>query len=838
VPSLSASVAIALAVGLALGVSSDARLNFILTIVLAGAWAIALVTYRHGHARTFLAAVHVLVAGAGVVLGVHAVDAAEMPPLRRLLERSGDDEPIVVEGRLREDAFAGSSGIVLPLDVERVLVAGAFISAPGGVSISVVGEPSTSRVMEWSAGRVVRVPATLRRPARYLNDGLENQERAMARRGVCLVGSVKSAQLVEVLAAGWWWEETAAAIRGRTRQALARHLGRDALPSSVLGTAILLGDRAGLSADLERRLQEAGTYHVIAISGGNIAILAGLVLGALAVAGIRGPVACSIGIVVLATYCLVAASGASVWRATLMAVLYLAVRLIDHRTSAVNALSLTAAIILLTHPLAIVDVGLWLTFGATAALMTGASLLWMHPRGNALSIGTPAGRTIRAIALVLVATMCVELVLAPVGAYVFQRVTVAGLLLNLIAIPAMTLVQLASMALVTCDVLHLNRTATWFAQWVHIGTALLIGSTRLIDYVPWLTWRVPSPSAALLPVYYVSLVAAVASRRYWAASPWRVAPAIVAGSLLLWIVCAPAARIRAHGDGQLHLTLLDVGQGDAMLVTFPNGRTLLLDTGGVSPASEFDIGDRVIGPSLRARGLLSLDYLAVTHGDPDHIGGARAIVRDFAPREIWWGVPVANHLLTAQLRSDADASRLAWRTLQRGDRLDIGGVEVRTLHPPPPDWERQRVRNDDSLVFELRFGQVSLLLTGDIGRDVEAALLPTLDPLPVVVLKVPHHGSATSSSAAFLDRLRPRLALIGVGRQNHYGHPVSAVLGRLHDAGAEILRTDLHGQIDVVTDGATLRVSTKSTKDTKDTKSTKDTKDTKDTRTFVYLSRD
>jgi competence protein ComEC len=129
-------------------------------------------------------------------------------------------------------------------------------------------------------------------------------------------------------------------------------------------------------------------------------------------------------------------------------------------------------------------------------------------------------------------------------------------------------------------------------------------------------------------------------------------------------------------------------------------------------------------------------------------------------------------------------------------------------HPPPPDWERQRVRNDDSLVMELRFGDVSMLLAGDIGHDVEQSLLPLLDPRPLVVLKVPHHGSATSSSASFLERLHPAIALIGVGRANSYGHPVRAVIDRLHTAGARVFRTDRDGQIDVATDGHSLYVET------------------------------
>jgi competence protein ComEC len=257
--------------------------------------------------------------------------------------------------------------------------------------------------------------------------------------------------------------------------------------------------------------------------------------------------------------------------------------------------------------------------------------------------------------------------------------------------------------------------------------------------------------------------------------------------------------------------MIDVGQGDAMLVTLPNGRTLLVDTGGVSTRGDFDIGERVIGPALRARGVARLDYLAITHGDPDHIGGAAAIVRDFSPAEIWYGTFVNNHEPTERLQHAAIRSRAAWRWLQRGDRIDLGGVELRVHHPAAPDWERQRVRNDDSLVMELRFGGVSALLTGDIGRDVERMLLPSLDLLPTVILKSPHHGSGTSSSEAFIDAITPAVVVIGVGRANPFRHPLPEVLDRYRAAGARVLRTDRDGQIDITTDGRRLSVATKNT---------------------------
>jgi competence protein ComEC len=251
-----------------------------------------------------------------------------------------------------------------------------------------------------------------------------------------------------------------------------------------------------------------------------------------------------------------------------------------------------------------------------------------------------------------------------------------------------------------------------------------------------------------------------------------------------------------------------VGQGDAALVTFPNGRTALVDAGAISPTGTFDVGERVLGPALRARGLGRLDYLIVTHGDADHIGGAASIVRDFRPAEVWVGVPVAGETLEQRLVAQAGEARVPWRWVQHGDRMAIGGVELRVRHPPPPDWERQRVRNDDSVVLELVFDQVSVLLTGDISREVEQALAPQLDPRRIVVLKAPHHGSLTSSGPLLIDHLRPTVALISAGRGNIFGHPAPAVVERYRARGAEIFRTDLDGQVDLSTDGRSLEAVT------------------------------
>ncbi len=810
-PYLSLGFTSALVAGLACGVLFDSAPAWLLSLALATSWVGALIAFHCAWPRTQLTGLAAATICAGWLLGSSAVDRALNPSLRVLLEQrfggfamsaAADtrlDEPIVVEGRLRTDAAPTATGVVLRMDVDHVWLGLCPEPAYGGVSITVVGALSANELTRWTAGRTVRAPALLRRPARYLDWGLPDQERAMARRGVTLVGTVKSASLVETIARGWWWEEAAAAVRAATRSATGAQVLPRSAQAAAIATALLIGDRAAIDEETERRLQEAGTYHVIAISGGNIAILAGLSLGILGWLGLRGRVAAVVTIALLSCYAIVASGGASVARATTMAGIYLAVRLIDQRTAAANAIALSAAALLLTNPLTMFDVGFWLTFGATSAILVGVSRVQM-----------PQQRWTGAVFALFLSSVCAELALAPIGATIFQRVTVAGLVLNFAAIPCMTIVQLAAMVLVVLHVIGITAAASWMGVVVVQATGGLIGSTRLLDSAPWLTWRVPSASAVVLSLYYAALLlwwwtsrSSVPLRSHLA----RVSMALAAG-LFLWIVVAPAARVRAHGDGRLHLALIDVGQGDAMLVMFPNGRSLVVDTGGVTVKGDFDIGDRVLGPTLRARQLLRLDYLVVTHGDPDHIGGSRAMVRDFQPREVWWGVPVANHEPTAQVRAQAERARAGWRTLQRGDRFELGGVELRVHHPPPPDWERQKVRNNDSLVLELRYGQISMLLTGDIEREVEQELLASLDLLPTVVLKVPHHGSGTSSSPEFVQRLKPAVALIGVGRANPYGHPVPSVLERYHEQGTEIFRTDQDGEIELTTDGGGVEVRT------------------------------
>jgi competence protein ComEC len=332
-----------------------------------------------------------------------------------------------------------------------------------------------------------------------------------------------------------------------------------------------------------------------------------------------------------------------------------------------------------------------------------------------------------------------------------------------------------------------------------------------------LTWRVAPPSWVAIVAYYGAGTAWWTLRRQRIAGPGSQEPARTgairrtAGGIAVaagvWMLVNPLALLTVRGDGALHATFIDVGQGDSIFLVFPRGTTMVVDAGGLS-ASSFDIGDRVVAPVIRHAGFRRIDYLVLTHGDPDHIGGAGAILREFRPREVWEGIPVPRVEALTALRVATELSRARWANVHAGDRLVVDGVEVVARHPRRAEWERQKVRNDDSIVLDLRWRDLSVLLTGDTGRAVEREIGAEIPPARLRILKVPHHGSLTSSTPEFLAAVRPQLAVVSAGRSNHFGHPVPEVLDRYEAIGTEVFRTDRDGAVTMDSDGYSIDVRT------------------------------
>lgn len=799
-----AFLAVPLLLGVIAGAAWGASLVPAAVAVLAASWLVTGVSLWRQLRLSLLAAAGAGFLAAGVALGAHATRVVEQPSLLDWYRARPRPDPVRVTAVLREDASRTAAGVSLMVEIagveDRPVV--------GGARISIAGALATVAAAEMRAGRTVAMTVQLREPLDYRNPGVPGDRARLARQGIVLTGSVKSAALTTVIARGSALQEAAGALRAWVRTATTRTVGRWGARSAGVVTAILIGDRSGLDVEDERRLQDAGTYHVIAISGGNIALLTALLVLAGRAARFTPRATAAGSIVLLAFYGYAAGLAPSVLRATLAGVIYLAARAVDHRGSALNALGVAAAISAIASPLTVLDPGFVLSFGATVAIVIGASrLVPSFPRER------PGGRVrtwrrhlILAAAGLCAATVCAEVALAPIGARLFGRISFAGLLLNFLAIPLMSLIQIAGLAAVAAAGLSgsLGSVFGWVA---HAGTRALLGSASLVEVAPWLVLDLPPPAGWVIALWYLACAGLVTLRHRHA----QCAAVLTMGASAVLILAGPpaarAANVSPAAAGWTRVVFLDVGQGDSTLILPADAAPILVDAGGV-PGSTFDIGRRVTLPAAWAFGVTRLGALVLTHGDPDHVGGAPAIMRALRPREIRFGIPVPPHEPMRRLRESAGRMGIAWTETRAGQSFAVGGATVRVLNPPDPDWERPKVRNDDSIVLEIRIGEVAFILPGDITRAAEPAVIARMNPAPLTIVKAPHHGSAGSSTQAFIDAARPAAVIFSAGRRNPFGHPAPVAVNRYRAAGALVFSTGDDGAVIVDTDGKNVVIST------------------------------
>lgn len=779
-----------------------------LIVAAAGAAVLALVAgcgFFADHAPAgVIAAVVVGAASAAFSMAVSVTRDLYAPPLLAWFARHADEgDPVMIEGTLADDAVSSAQGTLITVRVRRACRAvAACANVDGGVRLSIGGTAAPEAVATWRAGRSVRASATLRRPTSFSNPGVADDTRALARRGIVLTGSVKSAALVETLAPAGGVDEWASRVREWTRRTLRREAGPWSSRSAAVAIAILIGDRTGLDDEDERRLQDAGTYHVIAISGGNIAILTVLLIGTARLLRLPYRTSAAATILLLLFYGQVAGGAASVGRAITAAVIVLTALVLDRRGAPLNVLSVAAVLAVGVAPADVLDPGFLLSFGATAGIMLGVPALLPPPAERKGGVARLARAWRRGILGVLAASVAADVALLPLAASLFSRVTVAGLALNFVAIPLMTLVQCASLAVLGLSVLWTDVPGH-FGRLVHYAADGLIESARLVDFAPGAARDVAAPALWLCAAYYGSAAMALAATRLR-----RTAIVVLVFAWLAVFVGHPATArgvVDAPPPNVLRVVVLDVGQGDATVVILPDGRAVVVDTGGLAGTS-FDVGGRVVLPALRALRVRDVYALVLTHGDPDHIGGAEVLLHRLAPAQLWDGVPVPPHAALRRVSDLAHALRIPWRTVRPGDVDRFGDVTLRVHHPPEPEWERQRVRNDDSIVLEVRYHDVSVLLPGDIGREVESALIPRLALAPLVVLKAAHHGSATSSSEAFIDAVGPQAVIFSAGKNNRFNHPAPVVVSRFAARGIEMFNTASDGAVFVETDGIQVRL--------------------------------
>jgi competence protein ComEC len=710
-----------------------------------------------------------------------AEQTVERQPLRQFYESLGEshfDAPCFLDGALRAEPELGERTVKLQMSVRRLNVRGTTWPRAGNVSVNVRGEPEIRRSLaDLEAGDRVSVWATLRRPRGFLNPGGFDVEAYLARKGVSMSGSVKSALLVERQDASSWLSprklgsRARGFVRVRIREAFHRIGAGDEVPGVVV--ALLTGDRSLMAPGAEKLYQEAGVFHVMVISGAHVALLAWLLYGVLRWSRCDQTPALIVLLLALPLYAALCGGRPSVVRAVTMCCSVVGAKLLSLEVPAVNGLAVSALLLLAFRPLDLYDPGFQLSFAATASIVA------LHgPLSRRLA--ARLGRLAHPVAISLAAQAAV----VPILAWHFQRLTPAAVLASIVAMPLAAGSLIAgALLLIVAPLPWLGEGLAWLV-WIQVKALTLC--SQVATALPGGSLRVPQPGWLWMCGYLVMFVALVAS-----SGRLRRSVAVLMCIAALGLTLEP----RRSESSLLRLTALDVGHGDALLLELPDGKRLLVDGGGSFDRS-FDVGERVVVPALLRRGVRSLDAVVLTHADFDHIGGLPAVVSNLKVRELWQGRPAWRLPIYRDLRERARRHGMRVRRLRHGEEIQLGDVTVEVLAAGDSEDGPTLPRNNDSLVLRLRYGRSRILLTGDAEQELEQELIRS-GKLRADVLKVGHHGSRSSTGAAFLEAVRPRLAVVSTGASGSFHLPSARVLHRLRARGVTCLRTDLDGAVSV-----------------------------------------
>ncbi len=552
----------------------------------------------------------------------------------------------------------------------------------------------------------------------------------------------------------------------RGRAALDRGWSRlgECRPGVALARAMVLGDVSALPARWTRALRRTGLVHLTAVSGFNIALVAGWA----ALAGTLLPGSLRVGLSALAALAYLGLVGPapSMLRAAAMALVAAAALLSGRAPVALQGLALAGLGLVVSDPDTLGNVGFQLSVAATAGLLIGTG-----------PIERSLGLRPRALTRALAASLAAQAAATPVAVATFGRLTLAAPLLNLFFAPWAALVLVLGLIGGGLSALGFGALAAPCFDALDLATRPL-ETLAALPPSPWFSASVPPSVLTGLPAGALFLLPALGrhARR--------------AGLLALLALAAAPAAFPFHAEpAPFELAVLDVGQGDSLLLR-GEGVAVLVDGGG---ARGRDLAGQVLLPTLAARGIDRLDLVVLSHFDDDHCRGLAELASYVPFDEIWIPRGAAPTTCSAELTSARDP---VVRGVAAGERRILGGLRLEVLNPEPgtPRGQDNRL----SLVLRVAAAGRTALLTGDLDGEGERALARRFGPaLRCDLLKVAHHGSGGSTTAELLAAARPRLAIVSAGVRNPYGHPAPAVLNRLERSGARVLRTDRDGAVEL-----------------------------------------
>jgi len=721
---------------------------------------------------------------------------------------------ISIEGTLDRPPEFSHGTTQLRIQAQKVILSNHHFPVEGRLLIFLKGENQPLQM-----GDDLRFRCQLHRPHGFHNPSGFSYERYLAFERIHTVGFLTEESSWIKIGEGSPYSllHQIEKLRGHIRNFLERETHS---PSSGILKALVLGERDDIPEEINEHFIVAGIAHLLAISGDHLGIVALLSFSLflwilkrsefllLSISVKKWAAGLTIPFILLYTF--IAGGGISVIRATIMVITFFFSILFSRERNLLHTLAWAAFLILLFSPPSLFDVSFQLSFLAVLSILylVPRLLRWWNEEEILPSHETSWKQRLWSYLKISLGVTAVAILgTAPFVALHFNRFSLIGFLTNLFFVPWVGFVIVPISLVASLLSFFIYPLAALLIQINHFLTMILLEAVALSASFPYASFFVSTPTAFEITLFYLLLFMTVHLRK------GKRARYFFLGCCFALFLNFTYWNAREWFQKNLRITFIDVGQGDSILLEFPKGKRMLVDGGGLRE-DRIDIGKSVIAPFLWKKKIKKIDYLVLTHPDPDHLKGLNFIASHFSIGHFW----------DNGFQGDSESyirlhETLLKKKIERSSLNDqsppqmIHGVQLSILSPPVtkvPLRTRQNpmLLNNRSLVMKIQFKNIGILLAADIEKEAEFWMMRKGFSLKADLLKIPHHGSASSSTQAFLERVKPSYAILTVSEQNLGRLPHPEVLKRYERLGTNIFRTDKHGAIRVVTDGETIEIET------------------------------
>ena len=560
------------------------------------------------------------------------------------------------------------------------------------------------------------------------------------------------------------------------------------LPKETAGLCLgmLIGDTSSIDENLQEDFRDSNLSHILAVSGANVSYIIVSVTYIFNKMCFRKKLSKIISIFLLFLFMLLTGCTSSVNRACIMAILMLIADLLYRKSDVYNNLAISALILLIINPYSILDIGFQLSYMGTIGIV------FLHDKIN--NFIKTNNKILKYFLEMFYVTTCANVAIIPIMMFHFNSISLTFYFSNILAGPILGIIVVIGFIMFFISLIFIPL-ATPIAFILNIMLKFIIKIAEITASIPFSKILITTPSIFFIAIWYIIIFLIVYRKKVKEVylKNKRKINVIVSITLVVLIILNLVINI----NRPLKIYFIDVGQGDSCLIVTPSNKRILIDGGG-SEFGSFDVGEKILTPYLLDRKIKKLDYIIISHFDSDHVGGILNVIQNIKVDKIIICKQGKNSENYKKFLNIIKEKKIEVYVVKDKNKIEIEQDTFFYILHPTGDLISDNILNNNSIVMKFCYKNFSMLFTGDIEEIAENELIKRYENSNILrstVLKVGHHGSKTSSTGSLLNKVKPKIALIGVGSKNTFGHPNNGVLDRLKKLKCKIYRTDLNGEI-------------------------------------------